>query len=249
MDSQDVKSFNNEYFNSQIDRIATEYAEDLASSEPPNPLVPEGVLVEKHKNDFLKATEMKEHRDLMFKASQIIYDEGKQLLSTEQWNILSTELNQAARKLVEIGEDIDFDLSLHSVLGFTPNGIKAIQKVMQTKFEEGKFEESLALNALLTTLCPEIPEYWLFLGISYQELENYQRALMAYAYCHILDVENIPAWVFSAECYIHEMLLDDAEIELLEAKRLIKQFHCEEVWKDSISDLDKAYLIASRRAL
>lgn len=244
-----AETFNNEYFSNQIDRIATEYAEEIATSEPPNPLIPDGISVEKHKNDFLKAVEMKEHRELMFKASQIVYEEGKSLLSEEEWEALSKDLNQAARRLAEIDEDIDLDESLYSVLGFSHNGIRAIQKLMQIKYKEKNFNDVLALNALLTTLCPEIPEFWLYLGIAYQEMENYQRALMAYAYCHIIDVENIPAWVFSAECYINEMLLDDAEVELNEAKRLIEQYHCEEVWKDSISDLDKAYRTASRTAL
>jgi tetratricopeptide (TPR) repeat protein len=192
---------------------------------------------------------MKEHRELMFQASQIIVDDGKKLLSVDERDILSRELNQAARRLVEVGENIDLDTSLHTVLGFSIDGIKAIQKLMQIKFEENSIDNVLALNALLTTLCPEIPEFWLYLGIAYQEKENFQKALRAYAYCHIIDVENIAAWVFSAECYINEMLLEDAECELNEAKRLIDQFKCNDEWKDTIHDITNLYRVASRKSL
>lgn len=98
--------------------------------------------------------------------------------------------------------------SFQDILGYSDATMEKFYQAAYNLFQKQKFKEAAEAFTFLTTLNPEMHNYWLGLGMAEQRLEEFHGALLAYAMAMMSDVTNPVPHYHSANCY--RALLDDA---------------------------------------
>jgi len=69
-------------------------------------------------------------------------------------------------------------------------------------YGQKKYQESSTIFTLLTTLNPNIHYFWIGLGLSHQEIKQYETALVAYDMASWVDQSDPAPFVYAADCYL-----------------------------------------------
>ena len=77
---------------------------------------------------------------------------------------------------------------------------------------------------------PYIADFWIALGLSLQQNDQYTDALNAYAAAILTGNPNPAPRLYSAECYVAIDHLEDAKIEFKEAMNIIDQQKSRKQW-------------------
>jgi cytochrome c-type biogenesis protein CcmH/NrfG len=99
----------------------------------------------------------------------------------------------------------------------------------------------LTNRTFLSLFCTGQPEIWFHLGIAAQKCDKIDLALRAYALTLELDPKHIGARLLAAECLVNCHLNEEANKEIAEAKKIIKEQTVDQVWLDLLSSLENTY--------
>lgn len=194
---------------------------------------------EKYKNEFFEALEMEPLADALNQAVRDLIDEGGNVLDSKEYADLIDEIREAANTFDAFIEENSIPEILNTATGFSLSALANIELIALDFFHRGQVENSINIYTLLTILDGNHADYWYKLGIGLQEVGNLEKALSAYACCHILDPRNIGSYVFSAECYLKQDFRDDAKVELDLAEFWMTTEDPEGNWKDVINQVKR----------
>ncbi|MDB6081815.1 MAG: sycD7 [Chlamydiia bacterium] len=112
---------------------------------------------------------------------------------------------------------IDSGKSLQEMIGYSDELMEELYQSASQVFEEGRYQESQDGFLFLTTLNPYVYAYWIGLAMSYQLLEEYEQALLAYECAAALDPESPLPYYYQAACHLlmNEAALAQASIDIL----------------------------------
>jgi type III secretion system low calcium response chaperone LcrH/SycD len=118
------------------------------------------------------------------------------------------------RKYIEEGK------SLQDIIGYSNELMQKLYSAAYDIFQEGRYQESQDAFLFLTTLNPYVYAYWLGLAMSYQFLEEYEQAVLAYECASSVEPDRPFPYYYRAGC--HYLLNEKTEalytLDLLEEK-------------------------------
>ena len=110
---------------------------------------------------------------------------------------------------------IDEGKSLQEIIGYSTSVMEQLYQAAVIVFEEGRHREAQDGFLFLTTLNPYVYAYWLGLAMSYQLLEEYEEAIIAYECASKIDEEKPQPFYYLAGCYL---LLNETQ----EAQKMLR---------------------------
>lgn len=171
-------------------------------------------------------------------AAAILFSESAHYLSKEANEKLLSDLDTASTILSDIDPKKMAEVDLQTYAEISDGSMQAIADIGFAKFSHGSFSDCLALFSLLTLLDPGCAEYWLRLGISAYQCEDYEQASRAYIAAEELDPDLISAKLFAAECDIKLGEIERAKAELDAAKAIAKHTPQDRKWLDLLSEIE-----------
>jgi type III secretion system low calcium response chaperone LcrH/SycD len=120
---------------------------------------------------------------------------------------------------------IDQGKSLQEIIGYSDAVMDELYQSACTVFRTGHFQEAQDGFLFLTTLNPYVYAYWLGLAMSYQHLEEYEQAILAYECAIAIDQEQPVPYFFCGVC--HQLLGEKSKalIHLEKGKMKCKAEH------------------------
>lgn len=223
-----------------LDREIDSFVESLVFEEDPSHQSLESPQIkrQKIKLELKEAAKMPELFNPVNNAIEVIFSEGQNYLSPDDFNTLVVELAVSTDHLSNAGLKETANSDLQTVGKISDTSIKALEGIAIAKFEQERYEDSLSLFCLLSILVPGYSEYWFRMGIAAQRCENLDLATKAYAITLDLDPENIGAMLFAAQCFIEKSLIDDAKAELALAKERLRSGGVDKVWLEFLRAIE-----------
>jgi len=92
---------------------------------------------------------------------------------------------------------------LHELKGIRIEEMEAVYALAHDYYQTGRFEDAETLFRFLTMFDHLNAKFWMGYAAVEQVLKHYDKAIAAYAYvCVTLDVHNVKAAYYAAECYL-----------------------------------------------
>lgn len=92
---------------------------------------------------------------------------------------------------------------LHELKGISIEEMEAVYSLAHDYYQTGRYEDAETLFRFLTMFDHLNEKFWMGYAAVEQVLRHYDRAIAAYAYvCVTLDVHNVKAAYYAAECYL-----------------------------------------------
>jgi len=227
------------------------YVEPIAEKIVESKLAKGGHIIDREK-EIEKETKKIVH-DLELERRNLTEDfnEGFQLISESLLNQLSNdelekianELINASRIMAENGGIIpqvnDDRETLQDSLKISDETMLAFYDIGFNSFEEKNFDNARKVFKIITFLNPFIYDYWVSLGTAEHRCQNYEQALVDYAFASLLD-EHLPeSHYYSSKVYFEMGDIEDAKIECEELEKIVYASHLESEWKKRIDNHKK----------
>lgn len=110
-------------------------------------------------------------------------------------------------------------VSLGEEFGVTYKMLMVLHAHANRLYSNGQYKNACAAFILLSTLCPDEPDYLFSVGACHHMLQNYHDAILAYKSSFYIDRKPFPLFHI-ADCYIKLNDLDSAVIYLELTKSL-----------------------------
>jgi hypothetical protein len=222
-----------------LENLATQYAETICDQAPSSSSQLLSPIAQKnrYKEEFKNNVRLEDLKKYLVQAVSILINEGAKFLDKPVWQNLQNELIYSKNTLSELSFKDNLPEILYPSLGISDQSLSAIDFLSKELYRRQEYSKSASLNVLLITLNGTESKYWYNLGMSFQEAENYDKAILAYACCRLLDSENIGACLFSAECYLYQDNKEEAKLELKEGERLFNHLSDKTLWDSFIINL------------
>lgn len=92
---------------------------------------------------------------------------------------------------------------LHELKGIRLEELEAVYALAFDYYQTGRYEDAETLFRFLTMFDHLNVKYWMGYAAVEQVLKHYDKAISAYAYvCVTLDLHNVKAAYYAAECYL-----------------------------------------------
>ncbi len=128
--------------------------------------------------------------------------------------------------------------SIQEFLGLSDGTIRSIYAVGKGAADRGDFKNAADVFALATALNPFSPDLWNALGLCYQYLHQYQRAIDTFTMVSEMDPTKAGPRISLAECYLNLNQKPEAEKEIDIALKLIaKDPSLEKKWGTYLKSL------------
>lgn len=166
--------------------------------------------------EYIKILEFKSFKSRIEHAINLICSKIKNTISADQFELLLQELAHAGDVLVENPE------IQSNQLGSTPNTINILFENAKSYLNKAQFVDAAALFTLCTVLDNTAFRYWFLLGVSLQQLKEYQDAIQAYETANLIFEQEPLVQLFLAECYNDLLDTQKAKLYLDKAQEVIK---------------------------
>lgn len=115
---------------------------------------------------------------------------------------------------------IDAGQTLQEIIGYSDETMEGFYQIANKLYAEAKHEEAKDAFLFLTTMNPNIYAFWIGLGMSFQMIEEYEEAILAYEYACKLENSLAFPWFHAANCFMLIGNKDLAKSYYLTAKEL-----------------------------
>ena len=127
------------------------------------------------------------------------------------------DILQKLRNPDELRRHIENGDSLQTILGYSDKLMEQMYQAAKDVFTEKRYSEAQEAFLFLTTLNPYVYAYWLGLAMSYQLIEEYEQAILAYDCASKVEPETPLPYYYKAGC--HNLLneIDAAKVVIEQA--------------------------------
>jgi type III secretion system low calcium response chaperone LcrH/SycD len=113
------------------------------------------------------------------------------------------EQAQEAEKLVDLSTQFFADgNTLKNIKGLTNEHMDAVYSAAHTLYENAKYEKALTMFQFLCVYDHLKKKHWVGLGACQQMLKNYPKAIDAYSFATLLDLEDPRPPLYAADCHL-----------------------------------------------
>ncbi len=111
-------------------------------------------------------------------------------------------------------QHIEEGKSLQEIIGYTDALMQQLYAGAHEIFSDGRYMEAKDSFLFLTTLNPYVFAYWLGLAFSYQMIEEYEQAILAYECAIGCDETHLETYYYKACCHSY-LNCDDEALKIL----------------------------------
>lgn len=229
-------------FEIALENQIDEYVDSLElDSNQENNLLSPAAQKARLKQELKEGAKLTELDSFLSSSARVLVTEGKKYLEAKDFE----DLENALRKIPEIADGMDLNKerteSFQKIFNISDKMMESILKVAREKFEEEKYEDTLSIFALLSTLAPENADYWLQLGVAAQRFQNFDLALRAYAVLTEPSPELMQAKLLSTQCFLEKGDLEGAKASLGEAKKIAETVEIDAFWRDLLKEISALF--------
>ncbi|MBA3603147.1 MAG: hypothetical protein H0W50_05800 [Parachlamydiaceae bacterium] len=219
------KTSQDQQFDNEIDKFL-EQNEDINFYNDPfnSPAIKITRLRAKIKDEL----ELKPLSKYIESALKVLVHDGKILSSKDQYRELMEAFSHAQEFINKPREDL---ANYQTILQIKDTEMETITKVAIEEFNHGKFDDCMAIFILLTTLRPDIANYWYRAGISAQKSALLDLAVKFYNTALELEDGNMGPHLFLIDCYLSLKKFSEARSQFDKAKSLSETKEMDEASK------------------
>lgn len=201
--------------------IAEQMAEELEMKG--GLLQPKQSYIQHHAEQLVQKVQSElEKREKNMQLATKLLQERLPILPEVERKQIETEMRLAGEKLQKgIESELKPEDTLQSILGISNPTMLWMYRAGRELFQEGKKEEAFAIYQMITTINPLVADYWVAQGLVLRSLQEETEALYAFSLASLLNPEQPVARYHSAELYLLQQQLADAEKELQALERII----------------------------
>lgn len=187
----------------ELDLLAEEIAEQESSTQDyTKQILSKELYFLRIKSEAQEALRMRVIGESLSDAFNIIVQQGKRYLDMDSYYDVIDSFEKAFDLLMKCDDNDIQEKNFKDIMAISNTTMSQIEKIAQEKFKEGDFSSSAKLYILLTVLNPVSYNYWIRLGINYQEMKEYKEAIKVYRKAFVINPLSIPNHLFIAECFI-----------------------------------------------
>lgn len=209
----------------EVDAYLEKHADELFRSDPMRGS--ESAQKQQTKEELMRMFRLEDATELIDRALCLVRDMLPLRISKEEWEGCLNEFISCDESLCEFFEkdangEISHDdyIPIHQMLGISTETLRHCYELGQWCFAEKDFEDARSLFGFLTSVAPYMPEFWISLGMCYNQMGQYQEAIDTYKTSQDLFKENPAMFIHCANNYIAYGDTTKAAIELDEANKI-----------------------------
>jgi tetratricopeptide (TPR) repeat protein len=223
----------------EVDTYLDENADELFQDDP---MKPKGVQKKQTKEELMRMFRLEDATESIDRALCIVRDMLPQRVSKDVWESCLNEFLTCDESLCEFFEkDADGEIShddyipIHQMLGLSTETLRHCYELGQWCYAEKDFDDGRCLFGFLTSVAPYMPEFWVSLGMSYNQMGQYQEAIDTYKTAQELFVGDPSMHIHCANNYIAIGDNTCANIQLDEVNKIFDEH------PEHKSDWEKTY--------
>jgi tetratricopeptide (TPR) repeat protein len=236
----DEPSANKSDFDLEVEKQIEEYLNSINFDDEPNSLLTPAMRRNRMKAELEKELELTEYSSFVNSGFKLLISEGRTYLEEKAYQDMYNNFTEIQNSLNTIDFNVERDGDFQKDLSISDETLESILKIAVEKFNQNRYEDSLALFIVLCMFIPSNGDYWYRAGIAAHRSENYDLALKLYDAANSVMPGLIAARLFSVECYLKCNLLDEALSEFEEAKKIKNETEVEPKWEEFIEQLNLA---------
>jgi tetratricopeptide (TPR) repeat protein len=210
------------------------------------PLKPAEQLKEQHlraNKEYLRAESL--YQDFRH-GLKLIRDQLPDKIAPDEWDKIQKELantSQSLHTFIETDENQD-PTYMQSALGISDDTCWHFYDYGMTLFKQSQYDDARCIMELLVNLAPYSPSFWLSYAYCYQMQNQLNEAVEIYKTAQHVHPENVPLFLFSADCHVLLKNYEEAHTEILQAKQNVEGDKEAAQWKPKIKSME--YILQSR---
>lgn len=238
--------------NSKLDELIETQVENLIQDDDyyqalATPLKPAAIVKKEHREQLTEFFNFKEQRARFEQAQALITDLMPSFASPEAFAKVKEELNNSTAYFSHFiksseAESSDRPILLQEMFGLSDETLLHIYAFGRDLVGKGQFQDALALFALLTTLAPHVPSYWISEGLCFQKLNLHEEALAAFSAAKFLNPLDPTPIAYSIES--HHILKENEQMknEIESLEKVVANLDSNEkaTWKERLNNYKMA---------
>ena len=128
---------------------------------------------------------------------------------------LSTKVKELLKDREKMKREIAKGKSLQDIIDLSDEAMGEFYKAAYKLFENRHFVNAADAFLFLVTINPNIPEYWIGLGMATQMCGDYETAVDAYEMAAMYEIENPVPYFYLAKC-LFELHERDSTLQALD---------------------------------
>lgn len=191
------------------------------------------------KEELMRFIRLDDAAGLLDRALSLIRDMLPQRISKEEWETCLNEFLNCDESLCEFFErDANGEISeedfipIHQMLGISEATLQHCYELGQWLFSQKDFDDARSIFGFLTTVAPYMPEFWISLGMCYNQMKCYQEAINTYKAAQDLFKDDPALYIHCANNYLANNDKTNASIELDAVKKIFDSSpECKAEWE------------------
>lgn len=213
-----------EFINSNVDALLED---DVYYQAMSTPLKSAESIKREQRAQLVEFLQMKNLRESVEKAEKFIRENLSSVITPQEFDKVMAEFDHVEEHISQFVDSTkelgDQPVLMKDVYGISDESLKHIYALIKHCVHEKKHEEAQHLLTFLTTLAPNVPGYWLALGICFQALNQHDKAIEAFNITKALDSTDPAPFVYAAESYHSLKMNDQAKHEIEGAQHLLQE--------------------------
>lgn len=205
-----------------------------------NSILRKKTQIKNAKSKVLSSLEITENPQLFEKALRTIFENMKQALPSEERKSVISDFQKTEQHLLDYFNKNDKgEESIYKMCGLSESTLRNLYKIGQYFLERSLYHDAELVFDLLKIIAPEVPEFWISLGICLIENDRFQDAekLLENALKNFPETPDIP--IHLAHICIIQGRNKEALIFLDTAENLLRKDPSAKDWADTLDYLKK----------
>lgn len=227
MDATEWSDHFSKLLEEEVDSYLKEHADELFT---PSPLQPIEVQIQQAKRELIHKLSLGDSHESNERALGLIHDQLPQRISLDEWDACLEDFLKCEDTLFEFFEqNADGEVSddnyipLHQMLGISTQTLSHCYELGKWFYEEKNYDEACDIFKFLTCIAPNMPEFWISLGITQNNMGYYQEAIDTYQKAKELFDGNPAIHIHLANNHIANSDRTNAAMELDETKKIFDE--------------------------
>lgn len=211
----------------EIESYLTENADVLFKDDP---MKPKELQKQQSREELMRMFRLEDAAESIDRALGLIISTLPQRLTPDDWEEVLNEFLSCDDALCDFFEkDANGEISqedyipIHQMCGISTYTLKLCYELGQWYFAEKDFDDARCIFAFLTTVAPYMPEFWISLGMSYTQMQQYDNAINSYKTAQKLFKNDPAMYIHCANNYIANGCAASANNELDEVSNIFSE--------------------------
>lgn len=132
-------------------------------------------------------------------------------IAREFVDILPEDMQEKTNQTFDALQD---GASFGDIYGIEPRKLEMVYSVAHTYYKNRKYEDALKMFRFLTLMDHSNQKYWMGFASTNQMMQNFEKAVEAYGYATLLDIDNVKPQLQAGYCLLQLKKYEEARCAL-----------------------------------